>query len=128
MLALANSGGGYVLIAFRKAQARCVPSLERPEWLDGYSQDTVNDILRGRPFSDRALRVLRLDVLRQRMLQQPDAESREVGRASSSDSSTTCATRRAANSLGRPSADLGIAAVTPQQTFGLRWQLSGLAR
>jgi hypothetical protein len=51
MLALANSGGGYVLIAFRKAQARCVPSLERLEWLDGYSQDTANDILRGRAFS-----------------------------------------------------------------------------
>jgi hypothetical protein len=30
-----------VLIAFGKAQARSVPSLERPEWLDGYSQDAL---------------------------------------------------------------------------------------
>jgi hypothetical protein len=45
VLALANHGGGYVIIGFDEANGGAGPSPTRPPILDGYSQDVVNAII-----------------------------------------------------------------------------------
>jgi hypothetical protein len=45
ILALANHGGGFVLIGFTKKNGSWVPEAQHPSDLEGYSQDCVNDIV-----------------------------------------------------------------------------------
>jgi hypothetical protein len=45
VLALANHGGGYLIIGFVEANADATPAPTRPPALDGYSQDVVNGII-----------------------------------------------------------------------------------
>jgi len=45
MLALANHGGGFVLIGFAKKNGSWEPLEPRPSDLDSYSQDCINDIV-----------------------------------------------------------------------------------
>lgn len=45
MLALANHGGGFVLIGFTKKNGSWEPLEPRPSDLDSYSQDCINDIV-----------------------------------------------------------------------------------
>lgn len=46
MLALANSGGGYILLGFTKGDTGYVPQQPRPQDLRVYSHDSVNGIIR----------------------------------------------------------------------------------
>lgn len=46
MLALANSGGGHILIGFVQSDTGYVPEVPRPQDLQVYSHDTVNAIIR----------------------------------------------------------------------------------
>lgn len=45
LIALANHGGGYVLIGFAKDKGEWVPAEGRPADLSGYSEDACNDVL-----------------------------------------------------------------------------------
>lgn len=45
ILALANHGGGFILIGFTKKNGSWEPDEPRPPSLDGYTQDCVNDIV-----------------------------------------------------------------------------------
>ena len=45
ILALANHGGGYILIGFVKEEGNWVPAEPRPSSLNGYTQDIVNGIV-----------------------------------------------------------------------------------
>jgi len=45
LLALANHGGGFVLIGFAKKNGSWEPVEPRPSNLDSYSQDSINDIV-----------------------------------------------------------------------------------
>lgn len=45
IIAIANSGGGYVLCGFRDDNGRWVPASPRPDSLDAYSQDRINGIV-----------------------------------------------------------------------------------
>ncbi len=47
MLALANHGGGYVILGFEEADGRWVPAGSRPPDLSGYTQDLFNSIVQG---------------------------------------------------------------------------------
>lgn len=46
LLALANSGGGFVIIGFAEQDTGAAPAPGRPATLDGFSQDLVNAIVR----------------------------------------------------------------------------------
>jgi hypothetical protein len=45
ILALANHGGGYILIGYTREEGNWIPSEPRPSDLQGYTQDIVNDIV-----------------------------------------------------------------------------------
>jgi len=45
ILALANQGGGFVVIGFTEDAGRWVPDSPRPDSLSAYSQDTINGIV-----------------------------------------------------------------------------------
>jgi hypothetical protein len=45
ILALANWGGGYVVLGFSEIEGQHVPADDRPPSLSAYNQDTVNDIV-----------------------------------------------------------------------------------
>jgi hypothetical protein len=45
LIALANHGGGYVLIGFRESNGSWEPAAPRPKLLDAYDQDAVNGIV-----------------------------------------------------------------------------------
>lgn len=45
ILALANYGGGYIIIGFQEEANEWIPVSERPATLEQYSQDNVNDIV-----------------------------------------------------------------------------------
>ena len=45
ILALANHGGGHILIGFTKEDGNWVPAESRPSNLDGYTQDVINGIV-----------------------------------------------------------------------------------
>jgi transcriptional regulator with XRE-family HTH domain len=45
ILALANHGGGYVLIGFTRSDGNWVPDAKRPSNLNGYSQDLINGVV-----------------------------------------------------------------------------------
>ena len=47
ILALANHGGGYILIGFTKEEGNWVPAEPRPSNLNGYTQDIINGIVQG---------------------------------------------------------------------------------
>ena len=46
LMAIANHGGGHVLIGFTEANEKWVPDAPRPPDLSGYSQDTINGIVK----------------------------------------------------------------------------------
>jgi len=46
ILALANHGGGYILIGFTKKDGNWMPSEPRPSNLNNYTQDVINGIVR----------------------------------------------------------------------------------
>ena len=46
MIALANHGGGFILIGFTESPEGHIPSTERPPDLGSYSTDTINDIVK----------------------------------------------------------------------------------
>lgn len=45
LLALANHGGGYVILGHKESQGRWIPDTPRPTSLKMYEQDIVNDII-----------------------------------------------------------------------------------
>ena len=45
LLALANHGGGFVLIGFAESEGSWSPAADRPESLAAYNQDAVNGIV-----------------------------------------------------------------------------------
>lgn len=45
ILALANHGGGYILVGFTETEGSWVPAEPRPDDLNGYTQDLVNGIV-----------------------------------------------------------------------------------
>lgn len=45
MLALANTGGGQILIGYKEAGETWQPDMERPHSIDHYDQDTINGIV-----------------------------------------------------------------------------------
>jgi hypothetical protein len=47
MLALANSGGGYIIIGFTDEKGKWLPSSSRPNSLSNFNQDIVNGIIQG---------------------------------------------------------------------------------
>ena len=45
ILALANSGGGYILVGFSEVAGQRAPAADAPTTLDAYSQDMINQIV-----------------------------------------------------------------------------------
>ena len=45
ILALANHGGGFILLGFKKTDGTWAPAVPRPSDLEAYSQDSVNSIV-----------------------------------------------------------------------------------
>jgi len=48
LIALENNGGGFLLIGFKDEAGRLRPDPDRPQSLDRFTTDTMNDIIKGR--------------------------------------------------------------------------------